>query len=498
MTSASVESIELTQKQMINASDDPFDSEIDQHLLIARFILNEGELLASSQAQLLLGVPARQSKNALLAGLEPQEIHAIIGKLEIDGAAVALPDASGVLCRARLWQYRCEHSTSWHIAIQIESQNDSETSPLQKRYFAQQQLLSIISHEIRTPAATLRMLIDELSTDTDLSKHLPLLQQTSDHLMAVLQDMRQAINPQQNLPFTLRRFHPNRLLESVVSQMRRMAQSEGMSIRMQLIEDETTCIETDVERCKLVLLNLIKNSICHSRGSEINVTLEIDRVSETQPKIKFSVSDNGVGINQNQLDRLTQPFERLYALEKGGGGTGLGLFVVKQTVSELEGSIAFKSIKNSGLSVDCEFPCRLIEGPVGSFIEVQQESQAFQDMLGKLRVLVVEDDPVIRMVSQRLLSKRVAQVDVAENGSIGLEMILATDYDLILSDYFMPVMDGAEMIRKVREQGVTTPVISVTAAVLGHEAEELLQAGANSILAKPISMKAFINAVENL
>lgn len=474
-------------------------AQLEEHLQIARLRLDsKGSLIASSLAQKLLGLSRLQSLELFLSRIEPVEVQAIIGKVEIDGVSIALPDASGLLCRARLWQYRSCSAGEWQIAIQFDSQNEDESNPLQKRYFAQQQLLSIISHELRTPAATLRMLIDELTVDSDLSRHLPLLQQTSERLMAVLQDMRQAINPEQNLPFTLRRFHPSRLLESVVSQMRRMAQSEGISIKMELLEDESACVETDVERCKMVLLNLIKNSICHSQGTEIIVKVELAPTESGKARLNFSVTDNGIGISQTQLDRLTQPFERLHALEKGGGGTGLGLFVVKQTVSELNGDISFINNNNKGLTVECNLICNLITGPIGSFIEVQQESQAFQDMLGRMRVLVVEDDPVIRMVSQRLLSKRVAQVDVAENGAVGFEKISTTDYDLILSDYFMPVMDGAEMIRRVRGRGITTPILSVTAAVLGKEAQDLLDAGANKILAKPISMKAFIDALESL
>lgn len=470
------------------------------HLQIAEMRLDSGKrLFASLTAQELLGIAEEQSVTSLLAALEPQEIHPLIGKVEIDGSAIALPDAKGILTRARLWQYRSSGSADWQLVIQLDNNNENQTNPLNRRYFAQQQLLSIISHEIRTPAATLRMLIDELGSSSDLEKHLPLLQQTSDHLMAVLEDMRQAINPEQNLPYAERRFHPNRLLESVVSQMRRMAQAEGMSIRMNLLADEDAGVETDLERCKIVLLNLIKNAICHSQGTEITVSCDLTNSSAGSVQLRLAVSDNGIGITQSQLDRLTQPFEQLNMLEKGGSGSGLGLFVVKQTIAELKGRIEFQnSNNNNGLNVICEVPCKAVTLGASASITVQQETLAFQDQLGKMRVLVVEDDPVIRMVSQRLLAKRVAHVDVAENGALGLEKILANDYDLILSDYFMPVMDGAEMIRQARERGIETPILSVTAAVLGREAEELLQAGANKILAKPISMKAFMDAIESL
>jgi len=454
-------------------------------------------ITADHMGQAILGMSEDQPLATWLEGLEPTEIHSLIGKVDIDSTPILVRDLAGIYTPAKLWQYRSSSQANWQIAIQIEMQNATDENPLKKRFFAQQQLLSIISHELRTPAATLKMLIDELS-EQSLAEQLPLMRDTSEHLMAVLQDMRQAINPQQNLPHQLRVFHPNRLLESVTSQVRRMAQAQGIALRMELISDEQLRVKSDLERCKLIMLNLLKNAVLHSDGTEVCVSAEVSGVTTDEPSMTLSIRDNGVGIAPAELDRILQPFERMQGLEQGGDGAGLGLFVVKQSISELGGTLTLSPIASGGLEARAVVPITPVQSESSNLGDASQESKRFQKRLATMRVLVVEDDPVIRMVSQKLLAKRVGQVDVAENGAAGLEKIKSSSYDLILSDFFMPVMDGAEMIRQARACGILTPIISVTAAVLGEEAQELRDAGANQVLAKPISMKAFIDAVEQL
>ena len=452
---------------------------------------------ADHMGQAILGMSESQSLESWLRGIEPTEIHGLIGKVDIDSAPVLVRDMAGIYTPAKLWQYRSNPSEDWQIAIQIEMQNAIEKNPLEKRFFAQQQLLSIISHELRTPAATLKMLIDELSEEA-LAEQLPLLRETSEHLMTVLHNMRQAINPQRNLPRQLRVFHPNRLLESVTSQVRRIAQAQGIALRMDLISDEQLRVKADLERCKLILLHLLKNAVMHSAGTDACIHAELTHPEGGEPSMAFTIRDNGVGIAPLEMERILQPFERMQGLEQGGDGAGLGLFIVKQGIKELGGTFSLNAVSSGGLEARVSIPFTQVASESTSLADASQESERFQRRLAAMRVLVVEDDPVIRMVSQKLLAKRVGQVDVAENGAAGLDKIKSTPYDLILSDYFMPVMDGAEMIRQARASGIETPIISVTAAVLGEEAQELNEAGANLILAKPISMKAFIDAVEQL
>jgi signal transduction histidine kinase len=302
---------------------------------------------ADETAQSLLGSVVRQPLNKWLERIEPAELHNLIGKVDIDSASIQIRDIAGIYTPAKLWQYRENSTSDWQIAIQIETQNATDENPLQKRFFAQQQLLSIISHELRTPAATLKMLIDDLAA-SNLSEQLPLLKESSEHLMSVLQDMRQATNPARNLPRALRTFHPNRLLESVASQVRRIAQTQGITLRMELYQDESIKVKTDLERCKLIALNLLKNAVIHSEGSEVSIGVNL-KESNGSWQMRFSISDDGIGIEQPDIDRLLQPFERLEGLEQGGDGAGLGLFVVKQSLAELNGRLVLTQSKAGGL-----------------------------------------------------------------------------------------------------------------------------------------------------
>jgi len=471
---------------------------LTRHLLISQLrVMSDRRVSLDPAAQTLFGLGSNERLEACLERIEPVELHRLIGKVDIDSEAVLIKDSAGVYRSAKLWQYRCEENAEWQIAIQTESHNASDENPFKQRHFSQQQLLSIISHELRTPVATLKMLIDELNS-SNFNEQLPLLRETSDHLMSVLQDMRQAISPEKNLPFRSRRFHPNRLLENVTSQVRRMAEAAGIKLRMQLLTEEQLFIETDLERCKLIAINLLKNAVVHSGADEVTIEIEISKPDAEHASMLMRVRDNGAGIPDVEIDRLQQPFERLQGLEQGGSGSGLGLFVVKRTAIELGGNFKLENSPGGGLTATASIPYKRSSLTNEPLTTSHQESLDFQQRLSQMRVLVVEDDPVIRMVSQKLLAKRVKSVDTAENGATGLAKILEQEYDLVLSDYFMPVLDGAAMIRQARAAGITTPILSVTAAVLGDEAQELLEAGANQILAKPISMKAFIEAVEQL
>lgn len=393
------------------------------------------------------------------------------------------------------WGFQYEPHQSLRLLNfrKVDLFDPNKLSALDEQLFNQRQLFGIISHELRTPAATLKMLIDDLEDGASLPGRLPQLRETVDHLLAVLQDMNQAVNPSRALPATKTRFHPNRLLENVHAQMRRMAELADIQFHITLIKDEKLLLESDLQRLKIIVLNLIKNAILHSRGTQIWLT------AQWQPRagsgyLKICVDDDGRGISEDEREKVFEPFERL---DTEADGSGLGLFIVRQSINELNGSVTITRNSKGGASFEVSIPIKNI-AEVPDMPVFRQESPDIRRLLEKMRILVVEDDPVIRMVSKSLLSKLVEHVDVAEDGLVGYNKVRAGDYDLILSDYFMPVLDGLDMIKKIRADGDQTPIVSVTAAVLGQEAEALLDAGASRVIAKPISMKAFIDVVEQL
>lgn len=379
-----------------------------------------------------------------------------------------------------------------HIRFKrIDLFDPSKLTEIEEKLINQRQLFAIISHEMRTPVATLKMLIEDLEQGAPTPKQTEQMKHTVDHLMSVLEDMTQAVNPERAIPLSKSAFHPNQLLLDAHSQMTRLAELNGMHVQLELINDENLRLESDKQRIKIIVLNLIKNAIHHSKGSNIQVKAEwLQRVDKGY--LSLIVSDDGQGIPQDSLGKIFEPFERLGSKVDG---SGLGLFIVRQSLNELLGDINVERSREGGARFVVKIPMQNLATAESKPV-FRQESEDTSELLKKLKLLVVEDDPVIRMVSKNLLGKLVHQVDVAENGHVGYDKATTGNYDLILSDFFMPILDGRQMIQKLRAEGLNTPIVAVTAAVMGQESEALLDAGANKVIAKPISMNTFLEVVE--
>ena len=412
------------------------------------------------------------------------------------GSEFRYASPSSTVLQFNVWGYQPDPAQSVRLLYlrKVDQHEPNKLSPLEEQLFSQRHLFSIISHELRTPTATMKMLVDDLSEGTCSAEHIEQMKQTTEHLLYVLEDINQAVNPSRSLPHTVTRFHPNRLLENVHAQMRRLAEISDIKLTLNLIDNEQLLIECDAQRLKIIVLNLIKNAILHSRGTCIDINAQWIKSKQGEGSLVLSVSDDGRGIPISEYSNVFKPFERLGTRVDG---SGLGLFLVRQTLDELGGSILVKKSEQGGAQFDVTLPSKNLQFE-SSHPHLPSAEKDTETRLKSLRLLVVEDDPVIRMVSQRLLGKVVQRVDVAENGQTGLEKAISQQYDLILTDFFMPVMDGLQMIKKIREQGINTPIVSVTAAVLGQESEQLLSAGASHVIAKPISMAAFINIINTL
>ena len=379
-----------------------------------------------------------------------------------------------------------------HIRFkQIDLFDPSKLTEVEEKLINQRQLFAIISHEMRTPVATLKMLIEELEQGTPSSEQTEQMKSTVDHLMSVLEDMTQAVNPERAIPLSKTTFHPNQLLIDAHSQMTRLAELNGMVVKLELIDNEKISLVSDKQRIKIIVLNLIKNAIHHSKGSTINVKAEWQQRVD-KGYLTLTVSDDGQGIPTEATDTIFEPFERLGTKVDG---SGLGLFIVRQSLNELHGDINVDRNDQGGARFIVKIPMVDLNAQETKPV-FRQESLDTGDLLKRLNLLVVEDDPIIRMVSKNLLGKLVNSVDVAENGHIGYEMATSKTYDLVLSDFFMPVLDGRQMIQKLRKEGIDVPIVAVTAAVMGQESEALLDAGANRVIAKPISMNTFLEVVE--
>lgn len=361
----------------------------------------------------------------------------------------------------------------------------------------QRQLFSIISHELRTPASVISMLVEELNDLETLPRNRKLLRDATDQLMSTLADMRQTVNPAKNMPLKLVPYTAADLAESVRNMFLSQAVEQGMAIRLSLGEGSQRLRIGDQMRVRQALSNLMRNAIIHSRATEIILSYS-GKINGTQLEGGWSVIDNGVGIPASEVARLFEPFERgTQDPRSQADGSGLGLFIAKSSIEMLGGEIAHfqPTIGGTGYAISLQ---ETLPDPDLASAKVQKLNPADTETFPDLYVLLAEDNKLVSEVTEAKLRRFVGRVDVVFNGPDALAHIAANAPDLLITDLFMPEMDGDELCRTLREQGNSLPIIGITAAVVGDEMERFKTSGADQVMSKPIDMRLLRNVLAEL
>ncbi len=359
---------------------------------------------------------------------------------------------------------------------------------LSSRQERQRQLFSIISHELRTPASVVSMLVEDLEDHQIAAPVRKQLRDATDQLLSTLADMRQTVNPSQNLPINRIPYAAAELAESVRNMFAPQAKDNGMTIRLSLGDASRVLRIGDQMRVRQAISNVVRNAIIHSKGSE--VVIRFEGVDSPDGLIsRWTITDNGIGIPSTEVARLFKPFERgTQDPRSHADGSGLGLFIAKSSVEMLGGTIVHFDPTPGGTGYRVELPePKVTDGPPA----VAPEPTAFETArFPSLYVLLAEDNALVAEVTLAKLSRFVGRVDVVSNGYEALDKIAERCPDLLITDLFMPEMDGDDLIRRLRSRQSNLPIIGLTAAVVGDDIERLRQAGADQVMAKPLDMRA--------
>lgn len=361
----------------------------------------------------------------------------------------------------------------------------------------QRKMFSIISHELRTPAATIQMLADELDCSPEDQQEL---QTVTSHLLNVIDDLRVTIAPKAAITIENKPLDIPTLFNDVERQTSQLATKRGFNIILSFSGNTDLCLVSDPYRLRSILTNLVRNSVHHSKGSGIWLKGNVEAISDGKAKVTLSVDDNGIGIPPEEIDRLFDPFERG---QSDAEGTGVGLYIVKSWAELMGGSVRYATNELGGASFVLDFIWQTSSGDSDSLL--RQEALKKQtinwaaEVLANKTILVAEDDRILRRTIAKVLNKNFG-VDpiLAENGHSALEAYVNSPPDLIITDYFMPKMDGLDLIKQIRESDKTTPIIALTAATLGDEKELLLQAGADYVLSKPLDINSLSKSTVEL
>ena len=398
------------------------------------------------------------------------------------------------IARVFVWGERSESGAklAYGLLLDMTRQHNQQTAlrealeDLEQKDEKQRRMFSIVSHEIRTPASVMAMLIDDLSPET-LPKSLPKMREASNQLLEVLTDMRQAVNPDQNLAVRLVPYAPADLAETLRNTYQAQAERHRMQIVLTLGAGAAQHRLGDQARLKQLLGNLVRNSLIHSRGRFVEIGYEALPDEDGRLWSHWRVRDDGIGIPPDQVDRLFQPFERGSKDPRTqADGSGLGLYIAKTAVELLGGTIEYVDT-GRGACYTLAVPEELTFGTV----EPEMPSTAEMDHLD-LDVLLVEDNALVAEVMKSLLEKRFTSVSLARSGIEALDYITDSTPDVLITDLFMPEMEGDFLIRTLRERGFEFPMIGLTAATVGDDMERFHNAGADLVLSKPLDIKALL------
>lgn len=366
---------------------------------------------------------------------------------------------------------------------------------------AQSNFFTSMSHEIRTPINTIiglnEMTMREKRLPEDIRENTINIQNASKMLLSIINDLLDMQKIQTgNMEIIEEDYDTSRMLSEITNLHWNNAMEKGLHFDVQVDDTIPQYLHGDENRIKQVVINLISNAIKYTEEGFVVVRFGGEMTTPDQFMLQVEVQDSGMGIRKENIQYLFDAFRRVEEGDtKNIEGTGLGLSIAKRLVDLMGGNISVDSIYTKGSTFRVEIPQGVVEGARGrveakkklggSIKEYQQSFEA-----PEASVLIVDDNDMNRMVCQKLLRSTKVKVDLAESGMECLELTKGKHYDAILMDHEMPVMDGLEALRKLKQQpeGLNrdTPVIALTANAGSDKEAFYLENGFSAYLAKPI------------
>lgn len=367
---------------------------------------------------------------------------------------------------------------------------------------AKSEFLSNMSHEIRTPLNAIvgfSQALEEENLPDEAKDEVKDIIMASQSLLEIVNGILDISKIEANkLEIVNAEYDFNKVLEELVALTRARMGDKPLQFKTSFDPTIPTVLYGDHTRIKQIILNLLTNAVKYTKEGYINFKVD-SVIKEDVCRLIISVEDSGIGIKEENINKLFSKFER-FDLEKNITieGTGLGLAITKKLVDLMNGKIVVQSTYGEGSRFTVAIDQKIVKTPTITIKDQneQKEVKAF-DVSGK-RILVVDDNKLNLKVAARLLKEYNVEIETIDSGFECIEKIKAGQtYDLILMDDMMPKMTGTETIAKLKQiEGYNIPTIALTANAISGMKEKYMKAGFDGYLSKPID-KLELNRIIN-